>query len=164
MSTPQNMISSNRREEKDLCFRAFSSAPQTLTHKQIQRQRPTLGQDIIDNFEEIGRTDSESANVVQCLTCRTILIRPRSHYNNLRRHLTSHYHKRLERMVSRCMNDTEAESEGKTDKEPSVKEKKNDIFQFDKKDLLALRQSNSNYLDDEVSKSTGMIFALSILS
>ena len=152
MTTSQNKIISNRRSEKDLCFRAFSSNPHTLTHKQIQRHQYNLGQDIIDNFEEIGRVDSDTVNVVQCLTCRTILVRPRRHYNNIRRHLTTCYHKRLERMVSGCMNDDEAASEGKPDKEESLNAK--EIFEFNVNDLKAIQES----------QSTGMIFALSILT
>ena len=112
MSISQYKIKSNRRKEKALLLQTFSSVLPNLTYKQIQRQRATLGEDIIDNFVEIGRTDSQSTKVVQCRSCGRLLARPRRHYNNLRRHLTSGYHKLLLRNGAGRLNEPEAALDG----------------------------------------------------
>ena len=156
MSLSQNKIRTNLRKENHPCQQQFLPGYRHLTMKQIKRQRPSLGQDIIDNFVEIWRKDSYSVKVVQCLTCCTMLIRPKRHYNNLRRHLTSQYHQRFERMVS---GKPEAALERKSVKEPRVKAK--ETFELNTKDLKAIEDIKPGVSEEESTKPTGMIFSLS---
>ena len=88
-----------REAQKNYCFRLFSSSPAKLTQNPIRAKRLHIHPIILSTFEEVGPVGYQISPIVQCRICKTILTRPKRRYSNLRKHLITQYHRRLEKMI-----------------------------------------------------------------
>ena len=88
-----------REAQKIFCSRLFSSTPMKLSQKPITPKRLHLDPLILSTFDLVGPEGFLTTPIVQCRICKTILTRPKKRYCNLRKHLHTRYHKRLEKMI-----------------------------------------------------------------
>ena len=119
MDETRKYIRIQREKRKIECFRTFSDDNTKLDYTPFQQKRSHLHPLIMANYDIINLKGTPDQTVLQCRVCRTIHLRPKRHYWNLRKHLLTRYHKRLEQTFidSEKAGDEECDEDGEEKKE-----------------------------------------------